>query len=305
VTRRVDASLELLGAAKPLVHGGRVRFHQGTTELLGRVAIPDREIQPGRSGAVRIRLEKPAVLTRNDRFILRAYSPPTTIAGGEILDPAPPRTGVRTDAGRARFATLRARDDRALAALIEETGVEGFPVSGLAARGGIPLDRLEETVGRLVTAGSAVRAGHVLVAPAGVAALKRELVAALAAHHQLHPLEDGLPREEARERIFTRAPQAVFDLVLNDLVTARQIVARDRLALATHKLALTDEEAHARDRIEQAFRESGLRPPDTASLAARVGVAAKLAERMTALLVRQKILMRLDDLVFHCRRWNG
>jgi selenocysteine-specific elongation factor len=300
VTKRVDAWLELLPEAKPLAHAARVRFHQGAAELLGRVAVSGgAEIQPGDSGAVRIRLEKPAVLTRGDRFILRAYSPPTTIAGGVVLDPAPPRTGVRTVAGRARFAKLRGQGDAALAALVEESGVEGFAVAALATRAGVPVDRLEETVGRLVGAGRALRAGHVLIAPERIVALKQKLVAALGAHHQAQPLLEGMPREEARERIFAHAPQAVFDLVLSDLVASRQIVARDRLALATHKLALSDEDVRARDRIEQAYRESGLRPPDAASLAAQIGVKPSVAERLTMLLVRQKILVRIADLVFH------
>ena len=44
-------------------------------------------------------LERPAVLTRGDRFILRSYSPLATIGGGVVLDPDPPRTGSRTRAG--------------------------------------------------------------------------------------------------------------------------------------------------------------------------------------------------------------
>ena len=47
----------------------------------------------------------PAVLTRGDRFILRAYSPPITIGGGIVLDPHAPRTGVRTTSARR---TIRA-----------------------------------------------------------------------------------------------------------------------------------------------------------------------------------------------------
>ena len=39
VTRRFDAVLDLLPSARPLRHGARVRFHHGTSELLGRVAI--------------------------------------------------------------------------------------------------------------------------------------------------------------------------------------------------------------------------------------------------------------------------
>ena len=300
VTRRLDASLDLLAGAKPLRHGARVRFHQGTAELLGRVAVSgDAEVRPGASAFVRIRLESSAVLTRGDRFILRAYSPPATIAGGSVLDPAPPRTGVRTAAGRARFARLDAGGDDALRALVEESGSEGLAIAALAARAGVPADAVEETASRLVSAGAALRAGHVLVAPARAAALGTALVAALGEHHRKNPLVEGMPREEARERLFAKAPQAVFDLVLAGLVASRRIVARDRLALATHKLALSDEEARAKDVVERAFREGGLKPPDKASVAAQAGVKPDVVERVTTLLVRQKVLARLDDLVFH------
>jgi len=39
LTRRFDAVIDLLPDAKPLRHSARVRFHHGTTELLGRVAL--------------------------------------------------------------------------------------------------------------------------------------------------------------------------------------------------------------------------------------------------------------------------
>ena len=300
VTRRVDAHIDLLPTAKPLRHGARVRFHQGTSEVLGRVAVSgDVEVQPGASAFVRIRLETPAVLSRGDRFILRAYSPPATIAGGAVLDPAPPRTGVRTVAGRARFARLHGSGDEPLRALVEETGVEGLAIDVLASRGGIATDAVEPTAARLVAAGHTLRAGSVLVAAVRVTALKQALLALLAEHHKKNPLVEGMPREEARERLFARAPQAVFELVLGDLVASKQIIARDRLALSTHRLALSDEEARARDVIERAYRESGLKPPDKQALTTQAGVKPEVADRITALLVRQKVLVRLDELVFH------
>ena len=121
-TRVADATIELLPGAKPLKHGARVRFHQGTAEILGRVALirprtgaaggrsivaePLARCEPGGRAFVRLRLEAPAVLARGDRFILRAYSPPVTIAGGLILDPRPPRTAIRTAAALARCERL-------------------------------------------------------------------------------------------------------------------------------------------------------------------------------------------------------
>jgi selenocysteine-specific elongation factor len=139
----------------------------------------------------------------------------------------------------------------------------------------------------------------VLMAPRRIAALQQALLSALAQHHRQHPLVEGMPREEARERLFGRAPQAVFELVVGNLVAAKQIVARDRLALATHKLALSDEEARARDVIERTYRDAGLKPPDAQTLATHAGVKADVATRVTTLLVRQKVLARVDDLVFH------
>ena len=52
VTRRVDAEIDLLPSAKPLKHGARVRLHNGTAEVLGRVSIAgdvDRRDRAGRA----------------------------------------------------------------------------------------------------------------------------------------------------------------------------------------------------------------------------------------------------------------
>ena len=122
-TRRVDAVVDLLPDARLLRHGARVRFHHGTTELLARVAVAavrrgngnTAAIAPGDSAYVRIRFEAPAVLTRGDRFIVRAYSPPVTVGGGVVLDPHPPRSAIRNTAALARYRCLDGADEDAAA----------------------------------------------------------------------------------------------------------------------------------------------------------------------------------------------
>ena len=119
-TRRLDARLELLPAASPLRHGARVRFHCGTAELLGRVALTARSgvracaSRPEGTASraepyARIHLEAPAVVTRGDRFILRAYSPLATIGGGVVLDPRPPRARFAAPPGLERLRRLDVR----------------------------------------------------------------------------------------------------------------------------------------------------------------------------------------------------
>jgi selenocysteine-specific elongation factor len=314
--RVADAVLELLPNTKPLKHGARVRFHQGTAETIGRVAIVGPQeiaggaapaIAPGSQAFVRLRLEYPAVLTRGDRFVLRAYSPPVTIAGGAILDPQPPRTAIRTAAALARCRRLAIdpsvnRPDIEIAGatvMIDAAGPAGLPLRSLTPRVGIDPEAVETRIETLVQSGAALRAGAVLVAPVLVGDLKTRIVASLKEHHRLQPLSEGVPREELREHLFRRGHADVFACALDELVADKSIVVRDRVALTTHRPELSPEEARARSVIEECFRESGLKPPDAATLAASTGVSPAVADRVLKLLQRQKVLVRLDTLLFH------
>jgi len=315
-TRLADALVEMLPTAKPLKHGARVRFHQGTAEVIGRVAIigpPDAAggipaAEPGTRRFVRLRLEMPVVVARGDRYILRAYSPPVTIAGGLILDPRPPRTAIRTAAALARCSALSfnpetddrvAVDLRVAGALIDDQGVAGLSRRALVTRAGIEPRDVEARVAALVSARRAVAAGDVVVAAAVLQRLQQAIVASLATHHRQQPLSGGVPREELREQLFGRGDAAVFEQALADLVTAGTIVARERVALATHRVELSPEEEQARAALERAYRQGGLTPPDVSSMAAELAVPAQVAERMLKLLQRQKVLTRLGDLLFH------
>jgi len=54
-----------------------------------------------------------------------------------------------------------------------------------------------------------------------------------------------------------------------------------------------------RNAIDQLFRDAGLKPPDLASIAASVKAADAIVDRMLKLLQRQKVLVKLDVLLFH------
>ncbi|MEW6319839.1 MAG: selenocysteine-specific translation elongation factor [Acidobacteriota bacterium] len=308
VTRRLDAVLELLADARPLKHGARVRVHQGTSEVLARVSLagpPRPELPPGATAPVRLRLEAPAVVTRGDRLILRAYSPPRTVGGGQVVDPAPPRGAIRTEAALARFAALAPAaqsgigDMDALRQMVREAGLTGLDRTALVARAGVAPADADAVEAALTRDNHISVAGPRLVWREALDAAANALLAAVGDHHRAHPLDPGLPREEARARVFARADAAVFDAAVQQLVAARKLVARDRLALAGHQLALSPEEEAARGGVEAAYRRAGLRPPDAATVAAEAGVPPAVAERMTALLIRQKTLVRLDTLTFH------
>jgi selenocysteine-specific elongation factor len=296
-TRLADAILDVLPGAKALRHGARVRFHQGMPVVTG-----------GSRAFVRLRLERPTVLARGDRYILRAYSPAMTIAGGVILDPGPPRGAIRTEAALERARRLAfdpaasARpeaDARAAEVMIEDAGRAGFALPAMVSRVGVEPGALDTTVNALVRSGTVTRAGNVLVSRAIFDDLKRATLAALAEHHRAQPLSEGIPRDELRDRVFARGHAEVFERALSELVEAGTIASRDRIALASHRVALSPEDERARQSIERLFRDAGLKPPDAAAIAAETHATAATVDRVLKLLQRQKVLVRVDTLLFH------
>lgn len=318
-TRIADAVLEVLPDAKAIRHGARVRFHHGTAEVLGRVAIiapagtpaggtrTGPPLAPGARAYVRVRLEEPAVLVRGDRFILRSYSPPRTIAGGLILDPRPPRGGVRSSAALERCRRLDVEPGtglaeaelRAAGVMVGEAGRAGLPVSALISRVGVAPNQVKATVQALEARGMAIEIGRLLASRRVVDDLQAALVATLTAHHRSEPLAEGLAREEARTRLFARGAPSIFDRALDNLAASRAIVARERIALATHHAQLPPEGEQARVILDRLFRDAALAPPDVASLAAAVGAPAAVVDQVLKLLQRQKVLVKVDAVLFH------
>ena len=75
VSYRLDVVLDELAPVPPAV-----KVHLGTAGVAARIVRRGRFAQ--------LRLEEPLVAARGDRFILRAE---TTVGGGRVVDPAPPR----------------------------------------------------------------------------------------------------------------------------------------------------------------------------------------------------------------------
>ena len=317
-TRRFDAAVTLLPGAPPLRHGARVRCHHGTAEAMARIALSApagapagaeapvflAALAPGGGAFARVRVEVPLALTRGDRFVLRAYSPPVTIAGGEVLDPLPPRGRFRSPRGLARLRRLAGAEGggESLLVMVEEGGGRGATRESLARRLGVSAAWLDRTAADLEAEARVVAVGKRLVAPADLRGAREALLALIAGYHAAQPLGPGLPREEARERLSRRAAPAVIDHVVAGLVAAGRIVATDHLALAEHSIELSAEEAQVRDRLADLYLAAGLAPPDAGQAASAAGATPALAGRMLELLVRGGTLVKVEALVFHKER---
>ncbi len=300
-TRRVDVHLELLPGSPDLRHGARVRVHQGTGAAPARVllsairasaAAPWVPVPPGQQDVVvpaggqafaRLRLAAPMVVTRGDRLVIRFPAPARTIGGGVVLDPEPPRGGVRRSGAATRFVRLSDASLREVVALwADEAGLSGVTLIDVARRAGVAPDELAPLPPVIVSD----------VARAKAAATVSSL---LAAFHAAHPAESGMPREEVRSRAAHGASPSTFESVL----AAAHVENTERLALPTHRPQVSDQETRAKESVLRVLLAAGLQPPDMNGLIASAGVAAPVLTRVLHALGRDKRAVKLSDIWFH------
>ena len=307
VTRRVDAKLQVLSSGPPLKHGARVRFHAGTSETMARISLASpisdacsgvalNLLEPGCSAYGRIRLERAVALTRGDRFVLRAYSPPVTIAGGHVLDPAPGRGRLRTQTGTARLRRLdKTEDADIVVAMVGDAGARGLPIDRLIPRAGVAPSQVAELVETIVSSRRARKLGARLLALPAVEGLCETVTKWARTYHEERPLDSGLPREEARERFGHLASRDIFADIVELLVENGTLMASDHLEMSNHKVALSPEEERTAHLIAEGFEQAGLAPPELATLVTDKRIDPRVAERMLRYLVRTDVLVPVES----------
>jgi selenocysteine-specific elongation factor len=243
----LDVSLRVLEhAAAPLEYWDRVRVHLGTSEVIGRVVLlgEAQALAPGESGFVQLRLESPVATTEGAHCVLRTYSPARTFAGGQVVDPTPPKHRGR--ARRAVAQDLEARRegspddllDRAIAAMPGPAPtVELLSAAALhdTEENRDLIDaRLED--GRLVGLH-----GGLLASAESVRAAEAKVAETIGAFHHQHPLRAGVDRGEIRRRLGA-LPSPLARAALERLIASGQVVAldSDRVRMASHTPALDD-----------------------------------------------------------------
>ena len=301
--KQVDCRLQLLPTAKPLKHRAPVHFHSGTAEIEAQVRLLEgtAPLQPGGAAYVRLVLRDAALLLPGDRFIIRMFSPVTTIGGGVVLDVArgadalvrvrpPGRALARLDVLASADAAER------IALLVRETPF-GMGMAGLVERTGLVEPRIAAAVARapLLTI---AQPQPWYVDRAWFQAARGRMVQTVREFHRQNPLQPGIAKPDLRP---AGAPLFVLDALLADAAGAGEIVAEgDTVRLRGHTLVLNDDERQAREAIERAFQQAGLAAPAVAQVLAKSGAEPARARALLQILLREKRLLRItDELVVH------
>jgi selenocysteine-specific elongation factor len=267
-TQIFDAEVEVLATApRPLRSRQRVRVHLGTSEVLARISVMNesREIEPGKKGLVQLRLETSAVGIFGDRFIVRRYSPQTTIAGGEILLAHAPKHRTR-DIEAINFFLKKLIDSSSnipeqIRLIVNNAAESGVTLSDLQAQTGFRKDILRAAIEESKKGGRVVEAEDHFLSDHALNDLTTKLVDEVGRHHKLEPLTRGMPKEVLRDRVFKRRP-AVFRYVVAELERSGVIKQdRDVIRLTSHRSQLSPVEDRAIEKLRGIYSLAGMEVP--------------------------------------------
>lgn len=286
-TQVFDAEIEVLpDAVKPLRSRQRVRIHIGTIEALARIQVLNHagEIAAGATDLVQIRLEVPVVAVAGERFILRRYSPQTTVAGGEVID---------TYAGKHRrggFERVRRYLSELLAASGDNTATvrlyvgaaeaSGLSLADLQHRTAWKKDILRMAVEANIADGALVEASGRFIDFETFAKISEATEAAIESFHEGEPLAKGISREALLERVFAYLPGEIFQSVIASLELAGKVVAdKDSLRLRSFETKLNPVEAEVADRISAQYQVAKLEVPKLEIILAEAVAGTEFTER--------------------------
>lgn len=231
-TECIDVFVNVLPSfTEPIEHWQRLRLHIGTSDVVVRISLLDRDkILPGESCIAQLLPEEPITVAWDSHFILRTYSPLKTVAGGTVLLPLAERP--KSKAARAALVTFlntvskEISDRERLLALIQYKGTVRQDEAKILTE--IDSHKMLGHISSLESkdAIGVIKSGEsVLVSLQMMEAIKDKLCRELASFHKSHPERKGMGIEEVCRAI--SEPDGKFVKELMKLFAKKNWIAID------------------------------------------------------------------------------
>ncbi|KAF0145406.1 MAG: selenocysteine-specific elongation factor [Nitrospirae bacterium] len=293
-TKTIDAKIELLKDSPVLKNKSLVHFHSGTSEVIARVILYDRdELKPAEGCFCQFRLQEPVISMSGDRYIIRRFSPVETIGGGEILDAYPSRRKKSEGLGDLEVFEKGVLDEK-IAMKIKKAGVHGMPVSLIEGWINADTPAIRDAIRSLKEKTAVVRFEDILIHDSAVNSIKEGINKILIPFHKQNPLQSGMPKEEVRAQL--KIEQKIF----NALIGAMKDVVSDKdlLRSASFKATLSEVDKGIETKIITILEQAGFQPLLKEELLTALKMQPKQLDDILKLMTKQGKLVRINETIY-------
>ncbi len=265
----IDCKLYYLkSAARPLENRQRVRVYHGTSEIICRVVILDKEeVKQGEEAYVQLRLEKPLTVQRNDRFVIRSYSPMYTIGGGSVVEPLA-KKAKRFDPKYIEELKIKesGKTENIIENNVKNLSSEYPRTSDILKALGKNEEKIEEKLQLLIDENKIVKFDTgdkaVYIHKEYLNEKVKNICDILEKFHNENPLKWGVSKEEIKNKVFKGIKQKIYDEMLNLFANDKKIdIHGSFISLVDFTIKYTNEQKKLREYIVKAFKDSKFSPP--------------------------------------------
>ncbi|MEA2060283.1 MAG: selenocysteine-specific translation elongation factor [Thermodesulfobacteriota bacterium] len=292
---------------KPLKPRTKIRFHTGTSEIIGNLILLDREeLLPGDKACVQIRLESPVSCVKDDRCVVRSYSPVKTLGGGEVLNPVPKKHKLFSEKTIQGLNNLtESETEETISYFIGEGGHTGVSYADLRVMTNIPDKKLDAELQKMMATRKITltdKEKRIYVHRDIFDDLGQKIIEQLEDYHQRKPLKEGMPTQELKSKFkfLKELDNKLFSIVITKFVNKEKIIQDQNLVRkASHKVALAVDQQELKEKIKTIYKKAGLTPPFFRTICSDLDVDKKTASEVLHMLIEEKTIVKTkDDLYF-------
>jgi len=291
---QIGVKLKLLrSASRPIAQNQRIRIHLGTQEAMARVAlIGNKTLKPGDEGPALLRLESLLVAAREDKFIVRSYSPVLTIGGGEVLEIL---IQEKWKAVKDKLQTLyESPESLQLLQLVQQEEADPMTPNQLQVRLGISENKIQKWVSSEEELfWLSHNKSKWLLTQGQWSKLKEWVKDYLKKYHKENPLQTGAQKEEIRQHLKCRDQllEALLHSMLEDGLVSRNGKSwRD----PSFSITLSNQDQDMQVSVLNTLNEEGFTSSSLDQLAIKTGYQKDTLIRILSVAEKEGKLLRID-----------
>lgn len=273
-----------------------LHFYTGTQEAVCKVRFLDRSsLKPGEKAYAQLVFKNESIVARNlDRFIVRFFSPMTTVGGGVILDVQPRRIKLNSPQEIERLDRLHSTPVNRIYQMIEDAGCSLIKEAELVSASGLSAKAVHAAIQELQQVGVTVRIQGGFAARKVLDELEEKAAVILKKHHEAQSLMEGMSLSEFRGKLFTVSAKT-NDVVLNYLKDKGKLrIVGSSVSLPSFQADYSPEQASLQAELEAHYLKCGFEPPLNTEVAESFGKDPKLTRQVMARMTRDGILVALN-----------
>lgn len=263
----ISAKLKLIDNFEgKLINRQRVRAYHYSKEVMGRIILLDKEeLKAGEEYFIQLRLEEEIVARKNDKLVIRTYSPMNTIAGAIILDANAKKVKRFKD---EYINILKIKDSNDLETIIENIIFENserfidekevFNISN------IELDQCRKAIKLLLENKKIIKLNNdAYIHNRYLINLINKTEKILKEFYKENPLKVGLDREALRSKLFSAKIKINIFNELLVLLEQRNIISQkfNIIKLKCYKIILNKSQENIKNILLKTYKENPFSAP--------------------------------------------